>query len=113
MKNSAVLILLAVCLVFTGFLGGFFLGRNINHADVQHGISPAVTTQGNQEKLNINTATAAELEALPGIGPVLAERIIAYRQEHGDFTTTEQLLLVKGIGSTLLASLENLITTGG
>ena len=46
MKNTA-LCLLVICLVFVGFLGGFFLGRNINHSDVQHGQKPTVTTQSN------------------------------------------------------------------
>ena len=112
MKNTA-LCLLVVCLVFVGFLGGFFLGRNINHSDVQHGQKPTVTTQSNTEKLNINTATASQLEALPGVGPVLAERIVAYRQASGAFTTTEQLLLVEGIGENLLETLSDYITTGG
>lgn len=112
MKNTA-LWLLVVCLVFVGFLGGFFLGRNINHSDVQHGQKPTVTTQSNTEKLNINTATASQLEALPGVGPVLAERIVAYRQASGAFTTTEQLLLVEGIGENLLETLSDYITTGG
>ena len=112
MKNTA-LCLLVICLVFVGFLGGFFLGRNINHSDVQHGQKPTVTTQSNTEKLNINTATASQLEALPGVGPVLAERIVAYRQASGTFTTTEQLLLVEGIGENLLETLSDYITTGG
>ena len=112
MKNSAALVLLVVCLVFAGFLGGFFLGHNANHKDVQHSHHPAPTESAG-ERLNINTATAAELQDLPGIGPVLANRIVAFRQENGDFTATEQLLLVKGFGEVLLDSLENLITTGG
>ncbi len=112
MKNCGLLVLVVVCLVFTGFLGGFFLGRNANHTDVQHSQRPA-PTESTGEKLNINTATAAQLQNLPGIGPVLANRIVAFRQENGDFTTTEQLLLVKGVGEVLLDSLENLITTGG
>ena len=112
MKNTA-LWLLVICLVFVGFLGGFFLGRNINHSDVQHGQKPTVTTQSNTEKLNINTATAAQLQTLPGIGPALAQRILAYRQEYGSFTTTEQLLLVEGIGESLLETLKEHITTGG
>lgn len=53
-------------------------------------------------KININTATAQELEALPGIGPTLAQRIVAYREANGPFTSIEQLLEVKGIGPVLL-----------
>jgi competence protein ComEA len=48
--------------------------------------------------LNLNTADAKALQALPGIGPVLAERIVAYRWEHGPLQTVEELLRVPGIG---------------
>ena len=113
MKNTALVCLLAVCLLFTGFAGGFFLGRNMNHTDVQHTQKPAATTESPGVKLNINTATVAQLRSLPGVGPVLAERILTYRQEHGDFISTEQLLLVEGIGEALLDSLKDHITTGG
>lgn len=113
MKNTSLICLLAVCLLFTGFAGGFFLGRNANHSDVQHAQKSAATTESPGTKLNINTATVAQLRSLPGVGPVLADRIAAYRQEHGAFTSTEQLLLVEGIGETLLDSLKDHITTGG
>ena len=48
--------------------------------------------------VNVNTATAEELEVLTGIGPVLAEAIVSYRDEHGAFETPEELMNVKGIG---------------
>jgi competence ComEA-like helix-hairpin-helix protein len=48
--------------------------------------------------LNLNTADAERLQALPGIGPALAEGVVAYRQEHGPFQTVEDLLRVPGIG---------------
>ncbi len=60
--------------------------------------------------LNINTATAAELEQLPGIGPSLAARIVQYRQEHGPFRTVDALLLVSGIGPATLDRIRPLIT---
>ncbi|MEO0557429.1 MAG: helix-hairpin-helix domain-containing protein [Bacteroidota bacterium] len=49
-------------------------------------------------RTGINTASAAELDRLPGIGPALASRILAYRQQHGRFSRPEQLIEVKGIG---------------
>jgi competence protein ComEA len=55
--------------------------------------------------INVNTAGAADLEALPGVGPVLAQRIFDYREEHGRFTTIEDLLDVPGIGEAKLATL--------
>lgn len=54
---------------------------------------------GSEARLvNINTATAAELEALPGIGPAYAGRIIAYREAHGPFKAPEEIMQVQGIG---------------
>jgi len=55
--------------------------------------------------VDLNRADAAGLEALPGIGPVLARRIIAYRERHGPFHRLEELLQVEGIGPKLLARL--------
>lgn len=52
--------------------------------------------------VTINTATASELEALPGVGPVLAGRIVAHREESGAFATAEDLLDVSGIGEAIL-----------
>ena len=49
-------------------------------------------------KVNLNTADAAQLEALDGIGPTLAQRIVAYREEHGPFADIESIMDVNGIG---------------
>jgi competence protein ComEA len=59
--------------------------------------------------VNVNTASTAELEALPSIGPVIAERIIQYRQQHGPFRTVDALLLVPGIGPATLEKFRDLI----
>lgn len=61
-------------------------------------------------KVNINLASASELEELPGIGPVLAERIVEYREQHGPFRTVRDLLKVSGIGEKKFSSLESHIT---
>ena len=58
-------------------------------------------------RIRINRATASELEQLPGVGPVLAERIAAYRDEHGSFEVVEDLLDVPGIGEGKLATLRD------
>ncbi len=60
--------------------------------------SPTRSTSSSVGSLNLNTADAETLQALPGIGPALAERIVAYRQEHGPFLTAEDLLQVPGVG---------------
>ena len=60
--------------------------------------------------INLNTATAAELETLPGVGPVLAQRIVAWRTDHGAFTSVDGLSAVTGIGPKLLAGLRESVT---
>lgn len=59
--------------------------------------------------LNINTATAKELETLPGIGEVYAERIVAYRATHGPFEAPEEIMLVQGIGPARYEQIKELI----
>lgn len=61
--------------------------------------------------VNINTATVNELDALPGIGPVLAQRIVDWRAENGAFTDVEQLTQVNGIGEAILENIRVFITT--
>ena len=60
--------------------------------------------------LNINTATAAELETLPGIGPSLAQRIVDYRTVHGPFASIEAVMDVPGIGEGKFEAIKGLIT---
>jgi competence protein ComEA len=60
--------------------------------------------------ISINRATAEQLEELPGIGPALSSRIIAYRDANGGFKTKEDLLNVSGIGDSIFAGFTDLIT---
>jgi len=60
-------------------------------------------------KININTAEAAVLEELPGIGPVLAERIVAYRVANGPFSSVDDLAAVSGIGEKKLDQLREYV----
>jgi competence protein ComEA len=60
--------------------------------------------------VNINTASAADLDALPGIGPKLAEAIVAHRQQYGPFRRPEDLLQVKGIGEKRLQKIRPYIS---
>ena len=60
--------------------------------------------------LDLNAAPAEELAELPGIGPELARRIVAYREEHGPFDTVEELMEVSGIGQGKLDGLEGRVT---
>ena len=63
-----------------------------------------------EERLDLNRATAAQLEALPEIGPTRAQAIVAYRTEHGPFRYVEQLLDVPGIGESTLEALMDYVT---
>ena len=69
----------------------------------------AATTLG---IININTATQSQLETMPGIGPVKAAAIIAYRQEHGAFASVDDLIKVSGIGKKTLSDLRPHVTVG-
>jgi competence protein ComEA len=60
--------------------------------------------------VNVNTASEADLESLPGIGPVLAQRIVDYRTEHGPFASVDGLLDVSGIGPATLDDFRDLVT---
>lgn len=75
------------------------------------GSSAATTADSdNGGLININTATQEELETLPSIGEVRAQAIIAYREEHGGFRTTDELMEVSGIGEKIFADISPHIT---
>ncbi|MDD8016210.1 MAG: helix-hairpin-helix domain-containing protein [Acidobacteriota bacterium] len=63
-------------------------------------------------KLNINTASAAELQNLPRIGPKVAQRIVDYRTANGNFKKIEEIMKVNGIGEKVFAQIKDLITVG-
>lgn len=130
MKKAHIPILISVTLVFIAFILGFFLGRNYNHTEVSLSVPAAMqtappestvpeteeTTQATEAitfPININTATLEEFMALPGIGEVLAQRILAYREENGSFEAVEGLMNVEGIGEKRMEELFDLVTIGG
>ncbi|MTD58864.1 ComEA family DNA-binding protein [Amycolatopsis pithecellobii] len=67
-------------------------------------------TPGNPAKLNLNTASVEQLDALPGVGAVTAQRILDWRTQHGTFTSVDQLQEVDGIGPAKFARLRDLVT---
>ena len=64
------------------------------------------------EMVKLNSATVEELMTLPGVGEVLADRIIEYRETYGRFVAAEQLMDVSGIGEQRYADLADLVTVG-
>lgn len=71
---------------------------------------PAGSAQKGSTPVNINTATAEELQSLPRIGPAMAQRIIAWREAHGGFRSVDELDAVPGIGPSMLENLRPLVT---
>lgn len=93
-------------------LGGLNLAAEVGDGEMVVVPGPGEATDGSEGGggpagglIDVNRADAAILETLPGVGPVLAERIVAYREEHGRFETIEDLLDVSGVGERKLESL--------
>ena len=121
MKKGATAVLVIATAMFFAFIAGLLLGRHISGkpAEIQPIKTEYIETSKDKihnsasesnGKININTASATLLDTLPGIGPVLAERIVAYREENGPFAKAEDIGLVEGIGSKTLLDILNLIT---
>ncbi len=73
-------------------------------------MAPRVRASGGGGLVDINNASAAQLEELPGVGPATAEAIIAHRQQNGPFASVDDLLDVRGIGDAKLEQLRDLAT---
>ena len=114
----AVSFLVALILIGSGFWGlrrfnpALFLGKP-DLIVVPNEELPAQKKQQSVDNkpalLNINTASTEELESLSGIGPQMAQRIIQYREEHGNFTSVEALTKVRGLGEKTLEKLKPFI----
>ncbi|HXF84421.1 MAG TPA: ComEA family DNA-binding protein [Anaerolineales bacterium] len=82
------------------------------------GASPVIATPGEEivqatsDLININTASQAELETLPGIGPTTAQKIIEYREQNGPFLSIEDIINVSGVGPGTFERIKDLITVG-
>jgi competence protein ComEA len=81
-------------------------GEGAPAGSVGPGSAPGTGAGG---RVHLNSATLEQLDALPGVGPVTAQKILDYRQEHGAFQSVEELDAVPGIGPTRLADLRELV----
>ena len=129
MKKPKVHILVILTLIFAAFTLGLYLGRTLGTAAITVSVplpmqtlppettaateAPTEETQGITFPININQAGLEEFMALPGIGEVLAQRILNYREENGPFSNPEALMNVEGIGKKRLEEMLDLITIGG
>lgn len=117
---------IGITLLFLALALGFIFGRGESEVSVEFGESSfqsrgagqvagedSALAAGGEEAvglININTASAAQLETLKGIGPVLAQRIIEYRESKGGFKTIEDITKVRGIGASVYNDIWMLIS---
>ena len=86
------------------------LGLGVGVPAAQEGSRSTAAPAAASAPVNLNTATTAQLESLPGIGPATAQRIVEYRQQSGGFKKVEDLMNVRGIGEASFLKLKSLVT---
>ncbi len=86
------------------------LGLGGTALPAQESNRPAAATAAAVAPVNLNTATMAQLETLPGIGPATSQRIVDYRQQNSGFKKVEELMNVRGIGEVSFLKLKSLVT---
>ncbi len=120
-ERVAIIITAAFILLSAGYyIGLACIGSDYNIAIEKHPDEQAVQQGGDNpspvasveitEKIDINTASAEELITHPGIGEVLAERIIAYREKNGKFENIESIMDIQGIGEGTFLKIMDMIT---
>lgn len=117
-KNRGSVILLSMAAALCVFACGIFIGRNYTGGKLlfSRPLSVPATVPAApepEELIDLNTATSSQLQSIPGIGPVIAGRIIAYREAHGPFTSLSQLCDVEGVGLKIMEAVFECATVGG
>ena len=110
-------VLYMICILSFGLMIGIFCGRNMRADYVQLPTDDLSTNENTislqlDYRLDLNTATQTQLIELPGIGEILAQRILEYRDSNGPFKTIEELLNVPGIGEGKLKQIKERIKIG-
>lgn len=129
MKNGRIRWLVLLTCVFAAFVLGLLAGKALGRTPLQiHVLASSPTAGGapvnaqadpnktqaeEKQVLNLNTATFEQLQNLPGVGAVLAERILAYREINGPFLSIADLANVPGIGVEALEAIWDHVTIGG
>ncbi len=129
MRKPKIPILVILTVAFAAFTLGLLIGRTQNRGSISVNVPQSMLTEPTQVQqtetettvptegvsfpIDINHAGMDEFMALPGIGEVLAQRILIYREENGSFSTVEDLLNVDGIGKKRLEEIWDLVTIGG
>ena len=128
MRKPNYSLLALITLLFVVFTAGYFLGNSQKKSQLTVYVSKEITAAPQETEyqypvsvktdtphfpVSINHASKEELSALPGIGDVLAQRILDYRAAHGYFRSVEELLNVEGIGSKRLEAILDYATVGG
>ena len=110
-KGTTVFLLVFIC--FICIMTGVFIGRTTSSNYYMTTPSTETPRQATSGLLDINTATVADLTDLPGIGEVIAQRILDYRNQNGPFTSIDDLVLVEGVGEKRMDAIREFITVGG
>jgi competence ComEA-like helix-hairpin-helix protein len=103
-------LLVAVVMCVMAFISCAVQQRRSTSTTELSSLSGAPVEKPTSTRLNINTATVAEMEKLPGVGKIMAERIVVHREQYGPFRRVEHLMMVHGFSDHKFRALRELIT---